>query len=105
MSSDNYFIIRRHPEGGFAAVMGLASDETPTVNPVHHKSFPTIRAAVEYADSQYSKYDTSVHPECDMVAVDSKQLEAMFRLLIDDGHMTPVARMQLRKLFDYKERR
>ena len=35
----------------------------------------------------------------DIAVISRAQAEAMFRLLIDEGHMTPVASTQLRKLW------
>lgn len=66
MSADNYYLIRRHPLGGFTPVMGFASDEdhTPSAN-AHHPQFPTAMDAVNAACREYSEYGVSVHPECD----------------------------------------
>lgn len=65
MSSDNYYVIRKHPDGGFAAVMGFASDdETPRVNRRRHASYPTVDAAAESVSDEYTEYGISVHHEC-----------------------------------------
>lgn len=65
MSADNYYIIRKHPDGGFAAPMGFDSDDrTPSVDPKRHQSFPTLDAAADWAAAQYSEYGVSVHDEC-----------------------------------------
>jgi hypothetical protein len=79
MSADNYYMIRRHPAGGYAAVMGFASDiegdwvlrgeEWVRVDeyedPVRstQPSFPTIQAAFDWATEQYSEYGVSIHGE------------------------------------------
>lgn len=70
MSSDNFYIIRRHPKGGFAAVMGFASDIddqgneiTPDV-PASAQSFSTLSDALNWAINEYSEYGVSVHEEC-----------------------------------------
>lgn len=64
MSADNYFLIRVHPNGGFAAVMGFASDENvPEARP-DHEQYSTIEAALFAADDEYSEYGVSVHEEC-----------------------------------------
>ena len=92
MSSDNYYVIRNHPDGGFAAVMGFASDdggymwddeaddyaydengeqiEDPNwepyrVDPKRHSSFETVREAHDWASSQYSEYGVRIHKEVD----------------------------------------
>jgi hypothetical protein len=91
MSSDNYYMIRNHPDGGFAAVMGFASDEGHTwdeeandyafdkngewmedpnwepctVDPKRHQSFKTVREAFEWATSEQSEYGVSIHREVD----------------------------------------
>ena len=67
MSADNFYVIRKHPQGGYAAVMGFASDESeesPEVRSNHHQSFATVSDALDYASGEYSEYGVSVHPEC-----------------------------------------
>jgi hypothetical protein len=64
VSSDTYYVVRRHPDGGYAAVLGFASDERyPIVVPHHHQSWPTIQAAFDYATQSGSEYGVSIHPE------------------------------------------
>ena len=78
MSADNYYLLRKHPKGGFALVMGFASDdETPSVGE-EQESFPTMEAALkEFSDGQkwedsgeggwppyYCEYGLTPHPEC-----------------------------------------
>ena len=99
MSADNYYVIRRHPHGGYAAVMGFASTaEEPKARP-DHQSFSTLGAALDFANSEYSEYGTSIHSECNAITIGRDRLEATMRLLINEGHMTPLARLQIRKLF------
>lgn len=65
MSADNYYSIRIHPLGGFAAVMGFASNEEGV--PAAYKSdvqFSDVEAALDWAMGEYSEYGVSVHPEC-----------------------------------------
>lgn len=61
MSADNYWVITRHPKGGYAAVMGFASDDNPDLRaqPKHEK-FPTVQAALEYAENEGSEYGVSL---------------------------------------------
>lgn len=64
MSADNYYVIRKHPNGGFAAVMGFESDNNyPEAKP-SQTSWPSVGDAWDWADTQYSEYGVSVHPEC-----------------------------------------
>ena len=65
MSADNYYIIRKHPDGGFAAVMGFASDDGTPDAERRHQSFNTVEEALIYAgEDGYTEYGISVHPEC-----------------------------------------
>lgn len=65
MSADNFYIIRKHPEGGFTPVHGFASDdELPAVNPERNKPFPSIDEAIESVVDEYTEYGIRVHPEC-----------------------------------------
>lgn len=66
MSADNYYIIRKHPDGGFAALMGFASDDRmPVIDTDRaYKTFETVDQAVMWASDEYSEYGVSVHPEC-----------------------------------------
>jgi hypothetical protein len=65
MSADNFYIVRRHSDGGFTPVHGFASDdETPKVNPERNASFPTIDSAIESVIDEYTEYGIRVHPEC-----------------------------------------
>lgn len=50
MSADNYYEIKRHPNGGYTPVMGFASDDTPlVVDPKRHQSFSTPYEAYDEA--------------------------------------------------------
>ena len=61
MSADNYYIIKRHPGGGYAAVMGFASDEhEPRVRPAKDPRFDTVSDAVDWAGGEYSEYGVRV---------------------------------------------
>jgi hypothetical protein len=65
VSSDNYYIIRKHPKGGFAAVMGFASDDTDPVARDSDRRFDSIESAFVYGTHEYSEYGVSLHPECE----------------------------------------
>jgi hypothetical protein len=80
MSADNYYVVRKHPRGGFALVMGFMSDDHPDLSvEVDQESFPTVAAAIEEYDNgqdwdnvsgypkYYAEYGLSVHAECDML--------------------------------------
>ena len=71
MSADNYYVVRKHPEGGYTYVMGFASDSIHEhAIPVKRgrfgwdQSWPTVEEALHAAIGDYSEYGVSVHPEC-----------------------------------------
>lgn len=80
MSADNFFVLRKHPLGGFAWVMGFASDENnhAYADPVSEDAerFETIEAAVKdfndnentwrdgYYPKYYNEYGMDISPEC-----------------------------------------
>jgi hypothetical protein len=78
MSADTYYLLRKHPAGGFTLVRGMDSSiEWPTAHPAA-ESFPTIVDALKaYVDGQQydvedddmlyplyaSEYGLRIHPE------------------------------------------
>jgi len=70
MSADNFYIIRKHPLGGYAAVMGFASDTDENdeqIMPeaeITDKQFEKWQDAWNYALGQYAEYGYDIHPEC-----------------------------------------
>ena len=64
MSADNYYVIRKHPQGGYAAVQGFASDENMPEANSGYESFVSINEALNEANKDYSEYGVSVHKEC-----------------------------------------
>ena len=65
MSSDNYYVVRRHPAGDFTFVMGFMSDIGSTPVPVWNSPrYPSVEAALSAAHAEYSEYGVSVHHEC-----------------------------------------
>lgn len=70
MSADNYFLVRRHPAGGYALVQGFASDvdesgdeHDPDVE-TRDPQYATVDDAFAAGLREYSEYGVSVHPEC-----------------------------------------
>lgn len=70
MSADNYYVIRKHPSGGYTAIMAFDSDVDedgyqilPDALP-GHPVFPDMDAAITFAETQWSEYGWYVHPEC-----------------------------------------
>lgn len=64
MSSDNGYVIRLHPDGGFAAVHYSASaDDYPLVDPKRHECFPSIQAACGAVAHHWTEYGVTLHPE------------------------------------------
>jgi hypothetical protein len=64
MSADNYYVIRRHPAGGFAAVQGFASEDSEPRARMDHQQFKTIDEAEDMAHNEYTEYGVRIHPEC-----------------------------------------
>lgn len=78
MSADNYYLVRKHPLGGFTYVMGFASDvdeNDDEIIPVAEESdpqFKTKEEAMRASSHQYAEYGHSYHPEtCDNHQVES----------------------------------
>jgi hypothetical protein len=73
MSSDNFYVVRKHPIGGFTYVMGSASHDVDKYgsfkydlpvknNSMQYKNFDdALNAALE----DYSEYGVITHPECE----------------------------------------
>lgn len=75
MSADNFYIVRKHPFGGYAAVMGFASDVDDNDEQIYpevevtDQQFKSIGEALNWAVIQYSEYGVDVHPECESKSV------------------------------------
>ncbi|MGH7233916.1 MAG: hypothetical protein ACREF7_00520 [Candidatus Saccharimonadales bacterium] len=65
MSSDNFYLIRKHPAGGYTATMGFASSERKPRARKTDFAFKTVAEAVTYALGEYTEYGVSVDPECE----------------------------------------
>ena len=63
MSADNYYLITRHPGGGYTALMGFASDNYPLIATMKDPQFPTQKAAWEFANEDYSEYGIRIDPD------------------------------------------
>ena len=69
MSADNFYIVRNHPLGGFAAVMGFVSDvdaENEQIYPevsITDQQFKTIGESLDWSVIRHSEYGVDVHPE------------------------------------------
>lgn len=64
MSADNFYLIRKHPAGGFSPVMGFSSAEDYPKALDKHPSFPSVDEAVLSVIDEYVEYGVRVHPEC-----------------------------------------
>ena len=64
MSADNYYVIKKHPSGGFAAVMGFASDDSMPRATKRHQQFATVEEALTFAWDDWTEYGVSVDAEC-----------------------------------------
>jgi hypothetical protein len=65
MSADNYYVITRHPLGGYTAVMGFASDDSNRPATEQDPQFATLDDALTYALNDYTEYGVSVDPDCE----------------------------------------
>lgn len=69
MSADNYYMVRKHPLGGFTYVMGFASDIDDDGNDVipdateSNPQFKTKKEAMNACMHQYAEYGHSYHWE------------------------------------------
>lgn len=60
MSADNYYLVRKTPDGRYAVTLGFASDcEDPLVR-TNDPRFDTEVVAIEYAGEQASEYGVFV---------------------------------------------
>jgi len=72
MSSDNYFVVRKHPDGGYTYVTGFESDYANTESNIFvdikvrdtDPIFTDYEDALNAALSDYSEYGVVTHPEC-----------------------------------------
>lgn len=70
MSADNFYLIRKHPLGGYAAVQGFASDVDDNDEQIMPEAeitdtqFSTWQKAFDWASFQYAEYGLDIHPEC-----------------------------------------
>lgn len=60
MSSDNYYVVGPHPDGGYGVAMGFMSEwetaeEDPKITSTSLR-FDTVDAAWDYATGEYSEY-------------------------------------------------
>ena len=85
MSADNFYIVRKHPFGGYAAVQGFASDVDDNDMQIYPEAevtdqqFKSIGEALNWAVSQYSEYGVDVHPECAESKSMLKRIKAIAR--------------------------
>lgn len=90
MSADNYYVVRRHPKGGFTYVMGFASDDQPdlTVSEKHPR-FPDLWEAYAAASSEYAEYGVQIHEECQTVETPAHQVLSKETEFINRKEDTP----------------
>ena len=72
MSADNYYLVRKHPLGGFTYVMGFASDVDAADEPIvpeattSHPRFDTKEDAMHACMHEYAEYGHNYHEDtCD----------------------------------------
>ena len=69
MSSDNYYVVRRHAEGGYVIVEGFASDSGFSADLEIEEGLPRIASLAEarsVATTMYAEYPAIIHPECEV---------------------------------------
>jgi len=65
VSSDNYYLIRKHPDGGYLVTCEFVSEESPLTTAevlawhTGHERYATLAEAQEYAYGEYSEYGVS----------------------------------------------
>ena len=111
MSSDNGYIIRKHPDGGFCAVdysMSLYMEDsykTPDGYPMptgREEQFPTMQAALDACDSgyildtYYSEYGVHLDAECLNIQKDLRN-ELHLSVEPDDPDLDALADLWLHK--------
>jgi hypothetical protein len=66
MSADNYYLVRKHPSGGFVPLMGFASvNEAASIDPNReYEVFDTPEAALASVITEYAEYGHRIHSEC-----------------------------------------
>jgi hypothetical protein len=64
VSADNYWLVRRHPGGGFTPVMGFSSDDDEPGVIRRDPSFPTADEAMAAVWNDWTTYGHHRHPEC-----------------------------------------
>lgn len=131
MSADNYYMIRNHPEGGYAAVMGFASDDggylwddetdnyqfgldgepipDPTwepcrVDPKRDRNFVTFREAYEWAEGQYAEYGVRIHSEVDWGGLSRNNDMGNTDWLLTEANVELGARAIFMTLYDNPDR-
>jgi hypothetical protein len=64
VSADNYYVVRKHPDGGFTFVMGFDSDSRPDREPTFQDPwYDDVWKA--WNATGWSEYGTTFHPECE----------------------------------------
>ena len=71
MSADNYYVVKKHPLGGFTYVQGFASDDEmddapPLVATKRHPQYATVREAFYAAEAEpICEYGVSIDADLD----------------------------------------
>lgn len=73
MSSDNFYVVRKHPSGGYTYVMGFASHDVNKDGSFNYNlpvrkgagKYKTFDDALNAALEDWSEYGVFTHPECE----------------------------------------
>ena len=73
VSSDNYYVVRKNPKGGFSYVQGFESDPKNYASDVFvdipvtdvSKVYKTYEECLTAALEDFSEYGVVTHPECE----------------------------------------
>lgn len=64
MSADNYYVVRKHPKGGYTYVTGFLSDDDPDLSVrSKHPRYDSALEAYREASRGYSEYGVRFHEE------------------------------------------
>lgn len=86
ISSDNYWLVRRHSASEFVPVMGFASDTgRPVIDPQRMTTtYPTPEAALDAVINDWAEYGHSIDPECHLPSDEFDQQVARRKELTDE---------------------
>ena len=107
MSADNFYVIVRHPNGGFTPIMGFASDEEFCAKAEEWMhSFDNLEDAYSYATEDWTEYGVRVDPECyvemhggiSFTAKEKELLQVLLRNAQDESYFNHLFNKELESI-------